>query len=464
MPGTFGFETPQEAQARVAELFRQQRLDFSQSALAQTTGGRAGQALGQIFGGSIRKFLDTRAARKGETQRLIETTGLSVQEARQLAKENVAPDFKEVRKAKKIQTAGISARELIEELAPKVGIKLARASGLVMMAIELRKVGMPDRATELTLEAAEIRQAEELRLAELDGLKARTAGTRASTEDVGDTPLTALGEDREELMAQLETTDDPKEAASIQRRLDLVEQDIAFRLFKIGSTPTDLILAGLTKPTANKLQQNLIDAGEQLDLLASIGETFKPEFLTFAGNIKAGAIALAQRLSIPVSQAQKQFLVEQSAFKRNSIDGLNRYIKLITGAQMSEAEADRLRKGFPDPEHDSESQFLSKYVEVVRQLMAFRGRAQASLETGSLTLLPTEFKKGLEDAGAGSFGADVGKFTPSKEEVIKMLGLQDAFRIINSPEAAAVAAPSLGAPEGFSDDEFDALIKSALEE
>lgn len=411
MPDAFGLETPKEAQERVAELFRQQRIDFSSSALAQTTGGRAGQALGQIFGGSIKKFLDTRSARKSEAARLVEETGVSAQEARKLAKSNVAPDFREVRRSKSIEKASLSAQEVVERLTPEVGPVLAQASGMLVMAAELRKLGFASEATSMTQQAIKIRQDEELRIAELDSL-------RTGTKNIGTRPIENLQGGREEIEAKIDASDDPQEIVKLERSLDEINKAIEKNLFITGSTETDLQIAGLTKPTITSLQESLIESGNQLDLLTSIGDTFQPEFLTFIGKGKAALFAIAEKAGVTLGKGGKQFLAEFSSFKRNALDGLNRYIKLITGAQMSEAEADRLRKAFPDVEKDSPTQFTSKYVEVVRQIMAVRRRAQASL-AGNLSLLPSDFKEGL--------GANLDEFLPTREEAINLVGLQSAF-------------------------------------
>ena len=90
MPDSFGFETPQEAIARVRERFSEQQTDLGRTALGSSPGGQAGIALGQIFGPSIRKSLETRSARRSEAERLVRETGLSKQEARARAKQRAS--------------------------------------------------------------------------------------------------------------------------------------------------------------------------------------------------------------------------------------------------------------------------------------------------------------------------------------------------------------------------------------
>ena len=143
----------------------------------------------------------------------------------------------------------------------------------------------------------------------------------------------------------------------------------------------------LTKPTINKLQQTIIDSDNQLSLLSEIGRTFDPSFQQVAGRFQAGKTAVKAKLGFSVSQAEVQQLDRFGEFKRNSIEGINRYIKLITGAQMSELEANRLRRGFPDPgeglfDGDDPITFQSKYRSVLKQLTLTRARAAWALKNG----------------------------------------------------------------------------------
>jgi hypothetical protein len=82
---------------------------------------------------------------------------------------------------------------------------------------------------------------------------------------------------------------------------------------------------------------------------------------------------------------------------------------------MSEAEADRLRKAFPDVEQDSGSQFIGKYVAVVQLLMGVQARARASLEQNRADLLPSDLK--------GGFGANLLAWQPTAQEAREFVGL-----------------------------------------
>ena len=451
MPDAFGNETPQEVVARIRANRQDAALSFGQTGLGASPGGQAGQSLANIFGGALRKTLDTRSARKDEEVRLIEA-GMSPMEARETAKKTVTRDFTAVRQAKQKQSAMQGANDLIERLTPLVGGDMARASGMRLAAISLREQGFATEATKLTLQADEIIKGvrnEREALLDVKSIRSKREADEAQTrqetaEGAGMAPLQKQQLNRETLEAKLDAESDPSKRASIQIDLDDVNQMIRKLKFITGSTETDLSLAGLTNSVKSKLQNSLVDSGNQLDLLGSIGNTYQPEFLTFFGQIKAGGTAFLEKFGVSAGPEAKAFLSSYSIFKRNSLDGLNRYIKLITGAQMSEAEADRLRKAFPDVEKDSATQFISKYVAVVQQIMAVRERASASLAGKGLDLLPADLKKG--------FGADLGSYMPSFEDAAQLSGLSQYLRDVDG----GVDTPTSGIG-------VDASVQAALD-
>ena len=85
---------------------------------------------------------------------------------------------------------------------------------------------------------------------------------------------------------------------------------------------------------------------------------------------------------VELSDDEREYLDSFTAFRRDAFDNINRYIKEITGAQMSEAEADRLRRGVPDPENDSPQEFMSKYRATMASLSRTRARAIYALQNG----------------------------------------------------------------------------------
>jgi len=441
MPDSFGQKTPQEVLAAIQANVANSRAAFAKTAAGQSAGGQAGLALAAIFAGPLRKTIDTRRARRSEAERLTEESGMSPKEARAAAKANVPRDFASVRKAKAVQKAMSESQEIIKKQTPIVGVQFATYAGRMNASRALRKLGLDDEATQLSLGARAEFDNELKRLASVKDAKAKTAATVASTEEsiarrgqIGVSEISELLNEKESILAQIDSASDPAVQRSLNDRLLIVNQNIAKKNYLFGKTDADLFAANLTKPTVNKLQANLMDAGNQLDLITNIGKLYQPEYLTWIGQGRAGITAVLEKAMIPVGVDQKKFLADYSSFKRSSLDGLNRYIKLITGAQMSEAEASRLRKAFPDVEQDSPTQFMAKYIDVTQQLMAYRRRAQTALESGRLDLLPTDFKAGE--------GADIAIYKPSEQEALDLLGLNADFDSQDTTTDAANSAAS----------------------
>src|SRR5690606_19003545 len=69
-------------------------------------------------------------------------------------------------------------------------------------------------------------------------------------------------------------------------------------------------------------------------------------------------------------------------YRQEAFQNINRYIKEITGAQMSEAEANRLRKAVPDPDKDGPTAFQSKLDTAMVQAEQSTARHNCLLRRG----------------------------------------------------------------------------------
>lgn len=153
--------------------------------------------------------------------------------------------------------------------------------------------------------------------------------------------------------------------------------NISMQVAKPGDLATDN-----TKTTDTSLQKEIIDARNQLDSLGQVAQKFDPKFLELPTQLLMKGASAADSLGVKLTPAMHAQLDDYTSFRRDSVDQLNRYIKLITGAQMSAAEADRLRKAIPDPERDSPTQFASKLRGSVRAVMQIDRRASEALNSG----------------------------------------------------------------------------------
>jgi len=126
-----------------------------------------------------------------------------------------------------------------------------------------------------------------------------------------------------------------------------------------SATPTTSEAEEIQKPVVVDLQTRLTQSNEQYDKLYKLYQSFDPSFLQYQGKINSLVTSIKDKAGIDLTEAEKNFLTAFSTFEQEAAEGLNKYIKDITGAQMSEAEAQRLKQGYPNVS-DSPTQFQSK--------------------------------------------------------------------------------------------------------
>lgn len=145
--------------------------------------------------------------------------------------------------------------------------------------------------------------------------------------------------------------------------------------------------SGLTKSMTTQIQKDLFATTNTLARLQEVQNSFKPEFLEIGTRVNAMKTAGMEKLGADVSEADKQQLTQFSDFKRNALENINRGIKDLTGAAMTDSEAKRIRGGLPDPgegllDGDSPTQFQSKLNSTVRSLRLASARYTHALRNG----------------------------------------------------------------------------------
>lgn len=148
-----------------------------------------------------------------------------------------------------------------------------------------------------------------------------------------------------------------------------------------------------TKAAATKIDEGILGQTEGLMRLDAIQSQFKPEYqniITKASNLGS---AWKDKLGISLTNKEKADLEDFSKYRRNAIDSMNQYIKSVTGAAMSEPEAQRILKGMPNPgqgltDGDSPTEFKAKLDDAIIQTKraiarsAYLKRNGMSLEDG----------------------------------------------------------------------------------
>ena len=126
---------------------------------------------------------------------------------------------------------------------------------------------------------------------------------------------------------------------------------------KIGGVAAE----GLQRGTKTKLENDIIELQGTLAELEAIDKQFDEDFFTYRGRAKTYFTALAEKLEIPVSQAQREFLKRKTKFFADSKRVFLKFRKFITGVAGGIEEFREIAKATIDPEEDSSTQFKSKF-------------------------------------------------------------------------------------------------------
>lgn len=131
----------------------------------------------------------------------------------------------------------------------------------------------------------------------------------------------------------------------------------------------------LGKEGANKVDTQLLDLGQSRLRLQSISSNFNPKFLETPFKLRMEAVAQLEKLGKKPSPEDAADLAAYSEFAQNAYNELNAYINLITGAAVGSGDEEgRLRKGVPDPQKDSPTQFFTKLNTKIKEGRLYEAR------------------------------------------------------------------------------------------
>jgi len=213
---------------------------------------------------------------------------------------------------------------------------------------------------------------------------------------------------------------DPVQAA----RMDQINSRIEKITTITGTTEHDP--SASDKITVRKLEQSIFDNQQTLDGFMLSREQFNPEFLTLAGTVKFKGLKMADIAGLPVPDDMKEQLREFSTFKQQTSSSLNAYIKAITGAQMSNPEAVRLRQDVPTMD-DSPEEYTAKLDAIITKLNAVNARAMDAMQYTDdrqqfIQVMASPLEK-YRDKGAGNArqGAAVNSAAEIEAEALAIL-------------------------------------------
>lgn len=196
-------------------------------------------------------------------------------------------------------------------------------------------------------------------------------------------PLLKLATDRAapnpEMPAAPEATPDtiqtPYGAMSRQEAMDMAGAMLLDPKYaQAGKALMDSVNAsggeGLSRPAQSALDEKAIGMVDLAGRLDAIQGRFKPEYQTYDTGLKMYGLSWLdsiESLRGKIPPAERAKFEEYTAFRQDATNNLSEYIKYITGAAMGVQEEGRIRRGMPDPEKDSPSQFGAKLKNSIAQ-------------------------------------------------------------------------------------------------
>ena len=195
----------------------------------------------------------------------------------------------------------------------------------------------------------------------------------------------------------------------------------------------------LTRPVKTDVQKKILEANATYSDMKNTLAKYDDKFLKGRNKLGYGIDAFKEKWDLGnVSDADKEDLKEYTSFKRDSVSSLNNYIKQVTGAAMSAAEADRLMKAMPNPgtglfDGDSPTEFKTKLDGVMRNLERAIARNSYVQKQGlrSINEVGLEQMDGIIDARGDELMAELqaAGVPPEEIEAQVIQSLSDEFGV-----------------------------------
>ena len=166
-------------------------------------------------------------------------------------------------------------------------------------------------------------------------------------------------------------------------------QNITFTTDADGSTTLQIGGSGsgsMEKGTKKNVEQQIINNSVNFEGFKEIQELYRPEFSTIPTRWKVWYKKIQDGLGDwnifgDISEEDKKLISDYSSWEQKSWEMTNAYIKSITGAQMSEKEAERILKGFADPRKFSPTEYQAKLEGILENALFSTIRANIILRS-----------------------------------------------------------------------------------
>ena len=176
------------------------------------------------------------------------------------------------------------------------------------------------------------------------------------------------------------------------KRKEIIIADIMGQTINIGADGSVTIGKGLgsgtlEKGTKKNLEQQIINNSVNFEGFKEIKELYREEFSQLPTKWKINYLKIKDGLGDwnifgDISEEDKALITAYSEWEQKSWEMTNAYIKSITGAQMSEKEAERILKGFADPRKLSPTEYEAKLNGILENAMNSTIRYNLILRSG----------------------------------------------------------------------------------
>jgi hypothetical protein len=351
----------------------------------------------QILAQPVSAFLQGRAIKNAEEERGARMTALKASEGRE------AESFEMVKEDRQVKYDEINGKKALAGAQQVLAVQKGQRKAFVeqtfpelITGLEKQGYGKWDEIDEDEIEemanGIKARASTDLGLApekikplSKEGMVATDVKNKVLTPEQGDAALNSKKNtnDFDNFLAA------QKDPAFKKYLMDMKGKGLSMTLpdgtvISMGGEGGGVDASELKSPVATKLQETIVTATDQLDRLNSIGEGFDPKFLEVPGRLKGSALKvkdLAGGMLGDMTPQEKDYLTKFSTFKADAAKNLSAILNQLSGAAISPAEGERLKKGIPNDD-DSPTQFVAKYQAAVKDSSRAIMRANWALKNG----------------------------------------------------------------------------------
>ena len=144
------------------------------------------------------------------------------------------------------------------------------------------------------------------------------------------------------------------------------------------------ITINMERATKTDLEKNIVETQTQIDAFNEIEKMFQDDYITYKGQIKAGAEKIGEKAGIfkPSGWLTKRQLWYQTAKEK-----FLAYRKWVTGVAGGEKELMEIAKSYPDPDNNSPTEYRANLKQARINAIRLQKRYQMFLSQG---IVPTK--------------------------------------------------------------------------